>query len=142
MLLNTISNVDAIFISKYLHSVVEERPPYHPPLGRHPFPGLEKKHRTPRFPAPPCAHCCVRPGAGVHPSQQRVRGGAGKRGVTPRRFGIRYNLVWTQRRMEISAVQKPPSAPRLLRHGPRLPSPPLPVRILPRDSSYTADSTS
>ncbi len=45
----------------------------------------EKKHRTPRFPAPPCACFCVCPGAGIHPSQQRVRGGAGKRGVTPRR---------------------------------------------------------
>ena len=25
------------FVSKYLHSIVEGRPPYHPPLGRHPF---------------------------------------------------------------------------------------------------------
>ena len=31
------------FVSKYLHSIVEGRPPYHPPLGRHPFPGLYKK---------------------------------------------------------------------------------------------------
>ena len=53
------------FISKYLHSVVDGRPPYHPPLGRHRFPGLWKKTSYAAF-----------PGAALHALLQRMDAGA------------------------------------------------------------------
>ena len=57
-----------------------------PSIGSSPYPKpVKKKNRTPRFPAQPSMSCCVHPGAGVHPSQQCVRGSAGKHGVTSRR---------------------------------------------------------
>ena len=106
MLLNTISNVDAIFISKYLHSVVEGRPPYHPPLGRHPFPSYAA------FPGA-ASRALLRSSGRLCPSVATARAGRLRetRRHTSPNFGVRYNLAWTQRRMEISVVEKTRMSP-------------------------------